>query len=181
MAFAAPSPLLTPSLLAIPKPTTQEDRSPAYDKQLEFLRRDHDADYVVWGQVDAPETPHAVTFTSFMDAVRFLVFRRRLLERGAYDLDALVFVMLMLEPAVRGRKVSREAVRAQLAREYGEAYVKMAAESIGKRDGKDVYRRRDGQVFERDDIPAKRSEFDGLLQELKKVGRFPDMLRHLPA
>ncbi|KAJ6544177.1 hypothetical protein B0H19DRAFT_1169839 [Mycena capillaripes] len=167
---------------AIPKPTTRPDytRSPAHDKQIEFLQRDRDADYVVWGQVDAPETPHAVTFSGFMDAVRFLAFRRRLFQNGAYDLDALVFVVLLLEPAVRGRKVPREALRAQLAREYGAEYVEMAAESIVKRDGKDMYMCRDGKVFARDDIPVKRSDFDGLMQELKKVGRFPDMLKNVP-
>ncbi|KAJ7476989.1 hypothetical protein B0H11DRAFT_1306568 [Mycena galericulata] len=167
---------------ALPKPTTREDytRSPAHDRQIALLQQNPEADYIVWGQVDAPDTPYAVTFTGFTDALAFLAYRQRLFEHGAYDIDALVFIMLMLEPAVRGRKVPREAVRAQLAREYGEGYVKMAAESIIKRDGKDVYRRRDGRVFERGEIPAKKDNFALLTSELKKVGRFSELLKNVP-
>ncbi|KAJ7499659.1 hypothetical protein FB451DRAFT_1073901 [Mycena latifolia] len=168
---------------ALPTPTTREDykRSPAHDKQIALLQQHREADYIVWGQIDAPDTPHAVTLTGLMDTAAFLVFRHRLFEHGAYDIDALVFVMLVLEPAMRGRKVPREAVRAQLAREYGEGYVEMAAESIIKRDGKDVYRRRDGRIFERSEILMKdKNVFSQMMKELKKVGRFPEILGKLP-
>lgn len=56
----------------------------------------------------------------------------------------------------------------------------MAAESIIKREGKKVYLRRDGRVFERGEIPVKRDDFAMMMKELKQVGRFPDLLKHLP-
>ncbi|KAJ7174409.1 hypothetical protein C8R46DRAFT_1347583 [Mycena filopes] len=165
----------------IPKPPSRDGytRSAAHEKQIRFLQLEPKADYVLWGTVDAPGTPYAVTFTGLKESVRFLAFRQRLFAHGAYELDALVFLMLMLEPAVRGRKIPREAVRAQLAREYGEDYVEAAVESIVKENGKSVYKRRDGDTFQRDKIPAKETDFPGLTLELKKVGRFPDLLKHL--
>ncbi|KAF7331009.1 hypothetical protein MVEN_02441200 [Mycena venus] len=166
----------------IAAPTTRENtRSAAHVNQIKLLREYVEADYIIWSKADrddAEETPYGLTFTNLIDAGRFLAFRRRLLEHGGYDLDALVFVMLMLEPAVK-RRVSREALRAQLAREYGTEYVEMAVESVAEQDGKEVYLRRDEQIFERDKIPLKRVDFDGLLPQLKKVGRFPQLLRNV--
>ncbi|KAJ7745420.1 hypothetical protein DFH07DRAFT_963312 [Mycena maculata] len=106
--------------------------------------------YIVWGQVDAPDTPFTVTFTGLSEVLTFLGFRQRLFENGGYDLDALVFVM--------------PTVRAQLARRYGETHVEMASESIIKHNGKDV-----------------RNPFALMMKELKKVGRFPEILKNLPA
>jgi hypothetical protein len=167
---------------ALPKPTIWADHtlSPAYHTQIALLQQHREADYIVWGQVDAPDTPHAVSFFGITDALTFLGFRQRLFKSGGLDLDALVLVLLMLEQGVRGRKVPSEAVRAQLAREYGESSVRAATQSIGKRDGKVVYTRKDGRVFERGEIPAKQEEFTLMAKELKKVGRFKDILKDLP-
>jgi len=71
-----------------------------------------------------------------------------------------------------------QALYEQLEGEYGEGYVKWALNSIVRRpNGEDAYLRRDGKLFEKGEIPAKQKDFETLLKELKKVGRFAPLLK----
>lgn len=90
--------------------------------------------------------------------------------RGAFDIDALVYIIMILEPAVRRRKISKGMLCTQLRKEYGDGYVEMALSSIkGKK-----YHRRDGKEFLADDIPASTNDFADIFQQLKAIDRFPD-------
>jgi hypothetical protein len=133
------------------------------------------ADYILWGNEDAPTVPHAVKFEHPTECIIFLGYRRRLFTRGAFDLDALVYVIMTLEPAVRRRKISKETLCAQLGGEYGSDYVDWALSSIkGKK-----YHRRDGKEFLVGEIPAGTEDFAGIPQQLKAVNRFSTLLKNL--
>jgi hypothetical protein len=133
------------------------------------------ADYILWGNEDAPSVPHAVRFEHPMECMAFLGFRRRLFMRGAFDLDALVYIIMTLEPAVRRRKISKEKLCAQLGKEYGQDYVDWALSSI---KGK-TYHRRDGKEYLLAEIPASTEDFAHIFQQLKAIGRFPELLKNL--
>ena len=110
-----------------------------------------------------------------MECIGFLGYRRRLFTHGAFDIDALVYVIMTLEPAVRRRKISKKILCAQLGREYGDDYVDWALSSIkGKK-----YHRRDGKEFLVGDIPASTEDFAGIPQQLKAVDRFATVLKTL--
>lgn len=102
----------------------------------------------------------------------FLHFRRRLFERGGFDLDALVYILMALEPTLRRRKVPVEALHAQLGREYDPQYVTWAASSI--RNG--IYYRRDGKEFDKGGVPAEAKEMKAIIPLLKEIGRFSEIL-----
>jgi hypothetical protein len=139
-----------------------------------MLQENPTADYILWGNQDAPTIPHAVKFERPMECVAFLAYRRRLFMRGGFDLDALVYIIMTLEPAVRRRKISKETLYTQLRKEYGRGYVDWAVDSIkGKK-----YHRRDGKQFLVGEIPASTEDFADILQQLKAIDRF-SLLRHL--
>jgi hypothetical protein len=122
-----------------------------------MLQENPTADYILWGNQDAPTIPHAVKFEHPMECVAFLAYRRRLFMRGGFDLDALVYIIMTLEPAVRRRKISKETLYTQLRKEYGRGYVDWAVDS---------------------EIPASTEDFADILQQLKAIDRF-SLLRHL--
>jgi hypothetical protein len=159
----------------LPPPLEDYQRSPALEKQIKMLEANPTADYILWGYEDSPTVPYAVTFEHPIECMVFLGYRRRLFMRGAFDLDALVYIIMTLEPAVRRRKILKETLCAQLGREYGQDYVDWALSSI---KGK-TYHRRDGKLFLVGEIPAKTEDFADILQQLKAIDRFPTLLKNL--
>jgi hypothetical protein len=155
-------------------PALREDyqRTDALEKQIKMLEENPTVDYILWGGESDLTIPYALRFEHPMECMGFLGFRRRLFMRGAFDLDALVYVLMTLESVLRRTKISKEALYAQLGREYGENYVDWVLSSI---EGK----RRDGKEYLLEEIPAKTEHFADILQQLKAIGRFPALLKHL--
>jgi hypothetical protein len=158
-------------------PALREDyqRTAALEKQIKMLEENPTVDYILWGGESDLTIPYALRFEHPMECMGFLGFRRRLFMRGAFDLDALVYVLMTLEPVLRRTKISKKALYAQLGREYGEDYVDWALSSI---KGK-TYHRRDGKEYLLEEIPAKTEHFADISQQLKAIDRFPALLKHL--
>jgi hypothetical protein len=157
-------------------PVLRDDyrRPPALERQIKVLEANPTAGYILWGNEDALTVPHAITFEHPMECIGFLGYRRRR-SHGAFDLDALVYVIMTLEPAVRRRKISKEILCVQLGSEYGDDYVDWALSSIkGKK-----YHRRDGKEFIVGDIPACTEDFADIPQQLKAIDRFSTVLKNL--
>jgi len=158
----------------LPFPCDDYQRPVALERQIKMLQANPTADYILWGNEDAPTVPHAVNFDHPMECMAFLGYRRRLFMRGGFDLDALVYVIMTLEPAVRRKKISKEILYAQLSKEYGRGHVDWAVDSIkGKK-----YHKSDGKEFLVGEIPASTEDFADILQQLKAIDRFPILLEH---
>lgn len=82
---------------------------------------------------------------------------------------------MTLQPIVRRRKISKATLCEQLGREHGTGHVD---EALGRIKGKQYHRKRDGKVFTLEQIPANKSEFAALPEQLKAAGRFPEILAH---
>lgn len=164
-----------PPASSIPPPREDYERSVPLEKQIKLLAENPTADYILWGIEDLPGTPHKVEFVQLKNCIAFLCYRRRLFMRGAFDIDALAYLIMALELAVGPRKISRETMCAQLGREYGQDYVNWALDSIkGKK-----YHRRDGKIFDIGEIPASTEDFAGIPQQLKATERFYGLLKDL--
>ncbi|RDB15627.1 hypothetical protein Hypma_004013 [Hypsizygus marmoreus] len=154
-------------------------RNKHIDKQLELLRANPLTDYIIWHPLSKP--PYAITFLDPVEACLFIGYRQRLFEYGAHDrggggheLDALVFLLMALEPLVRSSGVARNVLYDQLALEYSRECVDEALGSIvwGETREEDEYRRGDGRVFGKKTFPAKHGQVDGIPQGMLAVGRF---------
>lgn len=117
-----------------------------------------------------------MNFEDIKDCITFLAYRRRLFEHGAStDPDALVYIIMVLETAVLRKKIPKEVLRAQLAREYSEDCVRTVVECI--KGGQ--YHWSDGKVCEVGEIPVTREDMAGIPRQLKAAGRFPDIMKNL--
>ncbi|KAK0245288.1 hypothetical protein EDD85DRAFT_943692 [Armillaria nabsnona] len=144
-------------------------------QQKKYLQLCPHADYILWG---SNGVPLAFTYTDMRFAMAFLHYRHRLFENGPYDHDALAYLIMALRPAVRGKRIPEAVLLAQLEREYHPGYVETVKACIKARpsDGKEVYHRRDGKVFELGEIPADKTLMGKIMVQLKESGRFGDLL-----
>ncbi|KAG9015288.1 hypothetical protein FRB93_012987 [Tulasnella sp. JGI-2019a] len=141
--------------------------TPALLKQIKFLKENPNADYIIFGQLDTPDVPLQLTFLDPLDAAAFLAFRHRLFMHGGYDIDTLAYLVVVLEPTLRRKKIAPGATLKQLSDEYGEEYVDYAKSSI--HNGR--YHRRDGKIFTPGDMPVEREEITPIFTQVKASGR----------
>ena len=143
---------------------------------MELLEAHPQADYIVFGQKDAPLTPHAIAFNGHTDCTIFLCYRRRLLVRGPVaDLDALVYMLMTLVPALRRKGIDLAAVENQLGEEYGHEHVKRARSCIHGQ----LYHHLNGKKLAIGEIYASQDDLADLLGPMRDSGRFPELLKHL--
>ncbi|KAG9039408.1 hypothetical protein FRB95_010697 [Tulasnella sp. JGI-2019a] len=141
--------------------------TPALLKQIKFLKENPNADYIIFGQLDTPDVPLQLAFLDPLDAAAFLAFRHRLFMHGGYDIDALTYLVVVLEPTLRRKKIAPGATLKQLSDEYGEEYVDYAKSPI--HNGR--YHRRDGKIFTPGDMPVEREEITPIFTQVKASGR----------
>ncbi|KZP16908.1 hypothetical protein FIBSPDRAFT_894667 [Athelia psychrophila] len=152
-------------------------RRPALERQLHTLCEHPGADYVLWGQTDAPAVPHGVYFDDMYECMAFLAHRHQLLQKGAEGApDDLAYVLMALETVLLRKKIPMNAVRAQLASEYGESAVRCVVGSIA---GGVYTRAMDGKAFEMNAIPVQKGDVLEMMKQLKRAGRFPHLLDKL--
>lgn len=174
-------------LLALPTPIDHADEMFIHaefcnlSEQIRYLQMNPEADYMIWGHPDSPNTPLGLQFTDFTSASIFLYYRYILFKYGAFDIDALVYMIMALRPVLRRKKVPEEVWMRQLGREYDPGYVEIARESIVRReDGKEVYKRRDGKIFEMGEIQLREKDASiRIMHQLKALGRFKEVLENL--
>ncbi|KAG9014059.1 hypothetical protein FRB94_000257 [Tulasnella sp. JGI-2019a] len=118
-------------------------------------------------QLDTPDVPLQLTFLDPLDAAAFLAFRHRLFMHGGYDIDTLAYLVVVLEPTLRRKKIAPGATLKQLSDEYGEEYVDYAKSPI--HNGR--YHRRDGKIFTPGDMPVEREEITPIFTQVKASGR----------
>ncbi|KAE9405730.1 hypothetical protein BT96DRAFT_988236 [Gymnopus androsaceus JB14] len=153
------------------------------DDQIKYLQMNPQADYMIWGHPDSPRYPMVLQFNDFMTTVSFLAHRQHVFASGGYAIDSLVYLIMSLRPALKRKKIPSEVLLKQLGREYSRGYVDIALGMISRResDGKEVYNRRNGKVYEIGEIPLKQTaDTKKMLFWLKETGRFPDIFRCLP-
>ncbi|KAG8863063.1 hypothetical protein FRB96_009243 [Tulasnella sp. 330] len=94
--------------------------TPALLKQIKLLGGGA-ADYIVWGLLGAPAVPLQLTFTDFIQTIKILAYRHCHMVHGGYGLDALVYVILTLEPTLEKKKLFPWATLLQLSDDYGQS------------------------------------------------------------
>src|ERR1700733_14626951 len=121
--------------------------------QKSMLAVNPDADYILWGTINAPDVPHAVHFLNRATCVSFRVHRCRLFRCDGDDIDSLVYLLMALTSALRRRGHSIEAIHAQLGREFGHDRILKALSCItGKKYTKD------GKQMTMEEIPTEEDD-----------------------
>ena len=112
------------------------------EMQKAILEMNPHADYILWGNIDTPDVPHAMCFLDHTTSVTFRIHRGRVFRRDGDDIDSLVYLLMKLIPAVRPRGFSAETLCAQLGLEFGDDRIQKALSCIkGKKymkEGKEM-------------------------------------------